>query len=236
VFAQLLTSVRHTTTALSLAFKPPITVPATIAQLDKLSDQLGRLISCVVAAASGEPWNLSALVDEWRDGVLAISTEVDRYLEVLEKSVTAGPSDSSYLMHTGMVWEEIDRVEKGLSANELQAVVKRWEGEKDVVKDAWTEFKEFLENDDVNELDDDDDEDGEWGELQWAMSGGKLTVEGKARAEAVCHRSNSLTTGETAAGTSAYPPCDITPISPHSLTRNDISAAPRCVIRIRGRF
>jgi hypothetical protein len=184
-FAQLLTTFRHTVTGLSLAFKPPITVPAAIAQLDKLSDQLGRIISCVIAASAGEAWDLSSLVEEWRDGVLTIAGEVDKYLDALEDGgrTDAGPSDNPYLLHTGMVWDSIDKLDKELSRTEVQAVAKRWEGQKEVVKDAWNEFKEFLEdaggkdgeaeaegNEARLDLDDDDDE---WGELERAMAGGR---------------------------------------------------------------
>jgi hypothetical protein len=249
-FAQLLTTFRHTVTGLSLAFKPPITVPAAIAQLDKLSDQLGRIISCVIAASAGEAWDLSSLVEEWRDGVLTIAGEVDKYLDALEDGgrTDAGPSDNPYLLHTGMVWDSIDKLDKELSRTEVQAVAKRWEGQKEVVKDAWNEFKEFLEdaggkdgeaeaegNEARLDLDDDDDE---WGELERAMAGGEMTAEEKARAEAVrgITTFTADTTGQAPARTAPNPARDCTSLPVVTFTGDVIPAIAPGVFRVSRRF
>lgn len=247
-FAQLLTTFRHTVTGLSLAFKPPITVPAAIAQLDKLSDQLGRIISCVIAASAGEAWDLSSLVEEWRDGVLTIAGEVDKYLDALEEGARtdAGPADNPYLLHTGMVWDSIDKLDKDLSRTEVQAVAKRWEGQKEVVKDAWNEFKEFLEDAGGDDGDGEGDEagldfgddDDEWGELEKAMAGGEMTAEEKARAEAVrvTTRVSVDTTGQAPAGTAPNPARDCASLPVVAFTGDVIPAIASGVFRVSRRF
>jgi hypothetical protein len=169
-----------------------VTVPAAIQQLDKVSDEFARITSCVVGAAFHGTY--SVLVDEWREGAESIGSELERLLAVLKDNQQATSGDENpYLAHTGMVWAAIDRM-KGLSRTENQAVIKRWEGQKEIVKDAWTEFKEFLEDqegddgsdeDDFGDDDEGEDEDDEWGILERGMEGGKMSAEEKSRAEAV---------------------------------------------------
>jgi hypothetical protein len=138
-------------------------------------------------------------VDEWREGVESIGHELQRLLAILNETRNTVPKNASagenpYLAHTGMVWAAIDRM-KGLSKTENQAVIKRWEGQKEIVKDAWTEFKEFLEDQEGDGEDEDDEEDDlsygdeimdELGALEKAMAGGMMSPEERARAEAVC--------------------------------------------------
>lgn len=106
---------------------------------------------------------------------------------------TSTGDENPYLAHTGMVWAAIDQM-KGPSRTENQAVIKRWEGQKEIVKDAWTEFKEFVEDQEGDEEDEDDfddggeDDDDEWGVLERGMTGGKMSAEEKSRAEAVSLR------------------------------------------------
>lgn len=190
----LLTSLRQTVTTLALSFKPPITAAGITRYLDKTTDEAGRLVSCVVAAAAGNGGG-SVLVEEWRDGVAGVGREVERLLATLEEGVAAGASgsdnsDSPYLAHTGLVWDAIDKLKARLPADERSAVTQRWEVQKETVRDAWTEFKEMLEDadeDDEEEEDDggfEDDEDDEWGELERAMNANMNATE-KKRAEAV---------------------------------------------------
>lgn len=195
ILIALLQTIRHTTTALALSFKPPITVPAAIQQLDKIADEYARTTSCVVGAAFHGTY--SVLVDEWREGVESIGTEIQRLLAILDDSRKTGPKNGNgvenpYLAHTGMVWAAIDRM-KGLSKTENQAVIKRWEGQKETVKDAWTEFKEFLEDQEGDDDKEDEEDDfiygdeilDELGALEKAMAGGTMSTEERARAEAV---------------------------------------------------
>ena len=167
-------------------------MPAAIQQLDKIADEFSRVTSCVVGAAFHGTY--SVLVDEWREGAENIGTEIERLLGILKdhQHETSTVDENPYLAHTGLVWAAIDRM-KSLSRTENEAVIKRWEGQKEIVKDAWTEFKEFLEDqegDDDGDDDDDfgddgEDEDDEWGVLERGMTGGKMSAEEKSRAEAV---------------------------------------------------
>jgi hypothetical protein len=202
ILVALLQTVRHTTTSLALSFKPPITVPAAIQQLDKIANEYARMTSCVVGAAFHGTY--SVLVDEWREGVESIGNEINRLIAVLKEgtrgsSKSAGGSgmdENPYLAHTGMVWGAIDNL-RNMSRTENQAVIKKWEGQKEIVKDAWTEFKEFLEEQEEEDSEDegedvdsgldgvDEDEDDEWGDLEKAMAGGKMNPEERSRAEAV---------------------------------------------------
>jgi hypothetical protein len=137
----------------------------------------------------------SVLVDEWREGAENIGSEIERLLGILKdhQHETSTVDENPYLAHTGLVWAAIDRM-KGLSRTENEAVIKRWEGQKEIVKDAWTEFKEFLVDQEGEDEDDEDhfgdegeDEDDEWGVLERGMAGGKMSAEEKSRAEAVSY-------------------------------------------------
>lgn len=202
ILGTLLQAVRHTTTALALAFKPPVTVPAAVQQLDKVADEYARMVSCVIASASHGSY--SALVDEWREGVESVGQELGRLIETLRDGVKDGKGqistdDNPYLAHTGMVWDAIDRL-ADLSWTEVDAVQKRFKAQRAIVSDAWSEFKEYLEEeeqdddededeeeedgDGLDDLDDEDDDD-EWGELERAMGGSKMSHEERQTAEAV---------------------------------------------------
>jgi len=135
----------------------------------------------------------SVLVDEWREGAENIGSEIERLLGILKdhQHETSTVDENPYLAHTGLVWAAIDRM-KGLSRTENEAVIKRWEGQKEIVKDAWTEFKDFLEDQEGSDDEDEDDfgdggddEDDEWGVLERGMAGGKMSAEEQSRAEAV---------------------------------------------------
>ena len=200
--SQLLAQLKQQITALSLAFKPPITATAATAQLTKVHDIFGRVSACVVAASGGETG--SALVQEWQEGAEAIGTEIQRLLDVFEASVNQPQSGSSsadenpYLVHTGLVWEAIDRLSSNLSRSEVEAVGKKWKSQGEVMKDAWAEFKEFLEEQDGDDDEDKDDfgmdDDDEFGELQDMLSGGKMEPLERARAEAVSDPAHRLIT------------------------------------------
>jgi hypothetical protein len=196
-FAQLLQQLHYQTTTLSLTFKPPITTIAAQSSLDKLNDGFGRVAACVVAASGGQG---GTLVDEWNDGVAAVGAELIRLLDVLANAAEkeqrgesgSNKDDNPYLVHTGLVWDAIDRLAKGLSVSEVDAVTKKWKIQGDVMKDAWTEFKEFLEDQEEEEepVDEGDfglDDDDEFAELQDMMTGGKMTPEERSRAESVRH-------------------------------------------------
>ncbi|WVQ95822.1 hypothetical protein IAU59_002921 [Kwoniella sp. CBS 9459] len=183
--AGLLVNLRQTTTALGLSFKPPISVDAAIQQLDKTSDHIGKLISCVLLANG-------YLAEEWRHGVEAIGGEVVRHIDVLSSSsgstngAASGSKGDEYLASTGMVWESIDRLADSLSKDEKSAVLKKYTGQQGTVKDAWEEFKGILESEGVDHQDADDEndvkEDDGWDELD--LGGEALNDEERNRAEA----------------------------------------------------
>ncbi|OWZ65425.1 hypothetical protein AYX14_06224 [Cryptococcus neoformans] len=162
-FAQCLVNFRQTVTSLGMAFKPPVTVPAATQQLEKISDQLSQLIACVLIT-HGE------MGKEWKEGILDISGEVERHLDVLE-------AEGDYLQSTGKIWEAIDRMSRDLSRDEKSAITRRWKIHQSIVKDAWDEFKEILE-DNQNR-----DDDGGWDEL--GLGGTSLSEGEKSRAEAI---------------------------------------------------
>ncbi|KAK4686619.1 cyclin-D1-binding protein 1, partial [Tremellales sp. Uapishka_1] len=181
-FLHLLHSLKQTTTSLSLSFKPPITIPAAIQQLDKLSDQLGRLITCVVLLSSSR----GALYEEWNDGVLALGEDIKRYLGNFQHKQEENGNEE-YLRHTGIVWDAIDKLTLGLSRTENEAVGRKWKSQQEVMKDAWVEFKEFLaeqadggEDDEKDDEEDEEEENDEWG----GLGEEKLSVEETARTEA----------------------------------------------------
>lgn len=201
ILGTLLKAIRHNTTSLSLAFKPPITQAAAVQQLEKVSDGYARCVSCVVGSAAHGSY--SVLVDEWREGVEGVGIELGRLIETLRDGTLANTAknggqvstdDNPYLAHTGMVWDAVDRL-SDLSWTEVEAVQKRIKGQRVIVDDAWAEFKEFLTEQDEQDEDeddegqddddDDDDEDDEWGNLEKAMGGSKMDKEERARAESV---------------------------------------------------
>ena len=204
ILGTLLKAIRHSTTSLSLAFKPPITPAAAVQQLEKVSDEYSRCVSCVVGCAAHGSY--SVLVDEWREGIESVGIELGRLIETLRDGAMANTAknggqvstdDNPYLAHTGMVWDAVDRL-SDLSWTEVEAVQKRIKGQRAIVDDAWAEFKEFLDeqdeqdgDDDQDDDEDDDDEgddgddDDEWGDLEKAMGGSKMNKEERARAESV---------------------------------------------------
>ncbi|KAL1406290.1 hypothetical protein Q8F55_007986 [Vanrija albida] len=202
ILLALLASIKKETTTLALAFKPPITEGAIAQQLDKLTDQVGRLVSCVLAAAGAGGDARSLLVADWNEGVLHLGSELERLLTVLEESLgTAVPAASSskvtddnpYLAHTGLVWDAVDRFVASLPKTEVAAVTKHWEGQKETVRDAWSEYKEFLEDAEEGDEDESEDEDGsdnddgddddEWGMLEKGLDA-KLSATERKRSEA----------------------------------------------------
>jgi len=175
ILSNLLIIFRQTVTSFSLSIKPPLSIDPAISTLTKLSKEFAQIVTCVVAAPGG-----SAVEWEWRDGVLSLGEEVQRYLGVVLKELGEGGGEG-YLVHTGMVWDALDRFGKP-SSNETEAVVKRWEVQKAVVKDAWAEFGELLEEeaDEGGELVFRENE-----EFEGIVGGGSLNSQERARAEAV---------------------------------------------------
>ncbi|WVN86367.1 uncharacterized protein L203_101531 [Cryptococcus depauperatus CBS 7841] len=165
-FNQLLANLRQSFTSLGIAFKPPVTIPAAIQQLEKITQQMEQLVSCVLIVR-GE------LHQEWNLGLSTIEAELERHLDVLE-------GEGDYLPSTGMVWEAIDRLARDLSKDEKSAVLKKWKLHQNTVEDAWQEFKDLLECKGEND-------DGGWDEL--GLGEEPLSDEERYRAETLLHAS-----------------------------------------------
>ena len=148
LFKQLLSSLRYTTTSLSLAFKPPITTAAVIQQLTKFTDEVCRTVSFVVAAANGAGLSSTLLLMEWTAGVLDVINEAQRYIDTI--------STGDYLQLTGMVWSAVDKMAE-MSTKESEALKKRWAEDTATIKDAWSELQDML-SEEPNMMDALDDE------------------------------------------------------------------------------
>ncbi|WWD04581.1 hypothetical protein V865_002651 [Kwoniella europaea PYCC6329] len=177
VVGQLLAQLRQSITALGLSFNPPITIDAAIQQLGKISEYIGKLISCVLLATTP---STELLAEEWKEGLISVVEETNKHTRVLEEN-------GDYLSSTGIVWESIDSLLNDLSKDEPSALKRRWKVHQSTVKDAWQEFKELLESasddkgkEDENENVNEDGEDG-WDELD--LGGEALSEEERKRAE-----------------------------------------------------
>ncbi|WWC95811.1 hypothetical protein V866_002677 [Kwoniella sp. B9012] len=171
VVGQLLAQLRQSITALGLSFNPPITIDAAIQQLGKISEYIGKLISCVLLATTP---STELLAEEWKGGLISVVEETNKHIRVLEEN-------GDYLSSTGIVWESIDNLLNDLSKDESSALKRRWKVHQSTVKDAWQEFKELLEStSDDDERGNEDGEDG-WDELD--LGGEALSEEERKRAE-----------------------------------------------------
>ncbi|WWC92785.1 uncharacterized protein L201_007744 [Kwoniella dendrophila CBS 6074] len=185
VVGQLLNQLRQAITALGLSFNPPITIDAAIQQLEKISEYIGKLISCVLLASTT---STTLLAEEWKFGITRIIEELNKHIQILQNIEKDGEGDQ-YLSSTGMVWESIDNLLNDLSKDEKMALKRIWKSHQSTVKDAWEEFKEILErkteengNEKDGEQNNDGDLDNEWDELD--LGGEELSEEERMRAEA----------------------------------------------------
>lgn len=161
-------NLRHTTTSLALAFKPPLTIAAANQQLEKFIIDLCHIPTCVYTAKDRVYDGI--LLDEWKEATIDLCNHAAKFLRALSElssSSTApkGNVEDPYLRYTAMIWECCDKVSTGISGSEGQAVAKRWNVDTEIVKDAWTEFKESIagmaitpvtKSGDVEEFDEDD--------------------------------------------------------------------------------
>ena len=70
-----------------------------------------------------------------------------------------------YLVRTGAVHDAVDKARRELPADNLTAVKKRWEADRDLMADSLEEINAMLEDDDAEENDLDGEELDEWDEL-----------------------------------------------------------------------
>jgi hypothetical protein len=136
----LLQHLRQSTTALSLSFKPPVSQEAAIFQLDKISDLISKLTSSALALQLSSQQG-SIVAREWHDGIQHIVAAMQQLLEALADLASY---ENGYLAKTGVVWDAIDALLQNAPRDEGSAVVKAWSQDRELMKDAWEEFKELL--------------------------------------------------------------------------------------------
>ena len=180
---------RQDVTALSLSVSPA--KASTITTLtNKILAAQQELVGCSRLLGGASPYDSttpplrSLITAVWAERVSALGRELSRYMEALVKKIQSG--NDAYLSQTGLVWEAIDALAE-LPRTEADALVQRWKRDGGLVKDAWEEFKESLEDDGEEEENPFGDEgfgDDDFAELE-ATLGGSMTPEERRRAEAV---------------------------------------------------
>lgn len=180
---------RQDVTALSLSVSPAKT--STITTLTgKILAAQQELVGCTRLLAGASPYDTSSpplrslITAVWAERVSALGGELARLMEAIVKKIQGG--NDAYLAQTGLVWEGIDAL-ADLPRTEADALVQRWKRDGGLVKDAWEEFKESLEEDGEdgeNPFGDEGFGDDDFAELE-ATLGGSMTPEERRRAEAV---------------------------------------------------
>lgn len=182
---------RQDVTALSLSVSPA--KATTISSLTgKILASQQELVACTRLVAGASPYDntppplRSLITAVWAERVSAVGRELGRYMEALVKKIQSG--NDAYLSQTGLVWEAVDALAE-LPRTEADALVQRWKRDGGLVKDAWEEFKESLEEDGEdgeNPFGDEGFGDDEFADLE-ATLGGSMTPEERRRAEAVSY-------------------------------------------------
>lgn len=182
--------IRQDVTALSLSVSPA--KAGTVATLTgKIAAAQLELVGCTRLLAGASPYDAAApplrslVTAVWAERVAALGSELARLMESLAKKIQAG--NDAYLAQTGLVWEAVDALAE-LPRTEADALVQRWKRDGGLVRDAWDEFKESLEDEDSdggeNPFGDDGFGDDDFADLE-ATLGGSMTPEERRRAEAV---------------------------------------------------
>lgn len=188
---------RQDVTALSLSVSPAKT--STITTLTgKILAAQQELVGCTRLLAGASPYDTSVpplrslITAVWAERVSALGGELARLMEAIVKKIQGG--NDAYLAQTGLVWESVDAL-ADLPRTEADALVQRWKRDGGLVKDAWEEFKESLEEngeDGENPFGDEGFGDDEFADLE-ATLGGSMTPEERRRAEAVSFQVGSIT-------------------------------------------
>lgn len=199
VLTEQLGVLRHTTTSLSLAFKPPITPAAAIQQIEKFVQDLCRIVSILIVAADGAGLASTLLLEEWTRGTIEVVLAAQQLVDTFEQSSRQpGSADDGYLVQTAKLWDAVDAMTGSLSTTESAALTRRWKAETLVIKDSFAEFKlaiEEMPRDTGSDSDEDGDErsDGstegpldEWGDLEAALNDQTITEEELATIDKVC--------------------------------------------------
>lgn len=169
-FISIASLIHSHTTRLSLALgKQPPTIPAAIATLKTLSDQINSLASCALAFHDDQHGKTLSKEVRWS------AEEIVETYSTLVKGFVQLPTSTAYLQRTGAAHAACDKA-KSIPKTNSEAVNKRIKNNSEALEDAISELEELIEGDDDSEAEDGEDEDdGGWGELGVDAKAGALT-------------------------------------------------------------
>ncbi|KAL8280792.1 hypothetical protein RQP46_006796 [Phenoliferia psychrophenolica] len=155
-FVELTTFLGKEATALSLAFKPPISLAAVRGTLEKINALLLKLRFCLKCAPSS-----GALAKElnWtaQETVEAVQRLLDGSLAAYEaEGKQAKELREVNLRLTAQVWEKAEHA-KQLSEDELQATRRQWQNVLGLLDDCLEEVKEMEDSSPAEEKDEEED-------------------------------------------------------------------------------
>jgi hypothetical protein len=184
-FISLLSLVYAQATKLAILLKP--TSPVYSAAVLPAQDMSKHVVAIATCAALFDPHIHGAtLVSEARSTAQEVLESVTGLLQALISSFTSPNAEDNgeYLVRTGAVHELVEtaRGPDGLSQDNLAAVRKRWKEDQSVLKDAFKELEELLQDTSDEEEEDDDFDDG-WDEL--GLKESKMTPDEVSRVKTV---------------------------------------------------
>jgi hypothetical protein len=176
-------------TKLAICLKPASpTYSACLSPLQELSKHVIALATCASlfdADAHGSTLvvEVCATAQEVIERTRALLTAL---IATIVTPAAAPDNEQEYLTRTGSVHELIEQARgpNGISKSNIEAVRKKWAADSGVLKDAFAEFEEMLEdsNGDNNDQPEDDIDDG-WGEL--GLKNDVMTGDELSRAKSV---------------------------------------------------
>jgi hypothetical protein len=184
-FISLLSLVYAQATKLAILLKPAS--PTYSAAVSPAQDMSKHVVAIATCAALFDPRTHGAtLVSEARSTAQEVLESVTGLLQALISSLTSPNAEDNgdYLVRTGAVHElvEMARGPDGLSQDNLSAVRKKWKEDQSVLKDAFKEIEELLQDTSDEEEEEDDFDDG-WDEL--GLKESKMTPEEMSRVKTV---------------------------------------------------
>jgi cyclin-D1-binding protein 1 len=142
----LLSLIYQSTTKLSIALNPADTIySASVSPLGELVKHTNALTSCTTLFNNAHGKTLRTEVVDLVSNVLkSLDTLVDTFLSIARDGAQSVPKDE-HLVRTGAIHSLIDKARgpNGLSANNLQAVRKKWTDDKATLDDAYGELSEM---------------------------------------------------------------------------------------------
>ena len=147
--------------------KQPPTIPAAIATLNILSEQVNSLASCALAFHDDQHGKTLSKEVRWS------AEEIIETYTTLVKGFVQLPTSTTYLQRTGATHDACDKA-KTMPRTNSEAVNKRIKNNSEALQDAISELEELIEGD-GSEPEEDEDDDGGWGELGVDAKAGTLT-------------------------------------------------------------